>query len=232
MGGKGKRRREKNYRAAHGGYSGLPPPPKASQLDALPSKLRKIMSFTHHQNGANGSSKTKSNDDGRAQNTAAEERGDAGTLDVKLENINGELKAPQHMEVSDEQILENGAIDKKKKKRKRKEVKDLRFAMEVDKTSSQLKRKERRKKYLESKKKHKKSHEKEEMDFPGHEKIKFGDIVQAPPKLAVPSKVFKNAQDASQERLRLRAIEEYRSRKGWTSRPGSHIPPPVTMSDS
>lgn len=27
------------------------------------------------------------------------------------------------------------------------------------------------------------------MDFPGQEKIKFGDIVQAPPKLAVPPKV-------------------------------------------
>jgi len=51
MGGKGKRRREKNYRAAHGGYSGLPPPPNPSQLDALPSKLRQIMSFSQHQNG-------------------------------------------------------------------------------------------------------------------------------------------------------------------------------------
>lgn len=43
--------------------------------------------------------------------------------------------------------------------------------------------------YLEAKKKkHKKSHE-EEMGFPGHEKIEFGDIVQAPPKLSVPPRV-------------------------------------------
>jgi hypothetical protein len=47
MGGKGIRRREKNYRAAHGGsHSLLPPPPKSSQVDALPSKLRKLISLT------------------------------------------------------------------------------------------------------------------------------------------------------------------------------------------
>lgn len=46
MGGKGRRRREKNYRAAHGGPARLPPPPDPSQVEALPSKLRKIMSFT------------------------------------------------------------------------------------------------------------------------------------------------------------------------------------------
>ncbi|TKY65581.1 hypothetical protein E2542_SST08441 [Spatholobus suberectus] len=233
MGGKGLRRREKNYRAAHGGYSGLPPPPNPSQLDALPSKLRKIISFTQHRNGAIGSSKNKNNDDGHAQNkTPLKDKGDVGTVDVKQGNTDGQLKAPQHMDRTKEQLMESGSIDKKKKKRKRKEVKDLRFAVEVDKTSSKLKRRERKKKYLEAKKKkHKKSHEEEKMDFPGQEKIKFGDIVQAPPKLAVPPKAFKNAQDASQERLRLRAIEEYRSRKGWTSRPGSHLPPPVTMSD-
>lgn len=45
MGGKGIRRREKNYRAAHGGSSRLPPPPDPSSVDAVPSKLRKIMSL-------------------------------------------------------------------------------------------------------------------------------------------------------------------------------------------
>ncbi|RDX91195.1 hypothetical protein CR513_26856, partial [Mucuna pruriens] len=233
MGGKGKRRREKNYKAAHGGYTGLPPPPDPSQLDALPSKLRKIISFTQPQNGAIVSSKTEKNNDGHSQNkTPLKDKGDVGTVDVKLGNTSGQLEAPQHMDWSEEQVMESGAVDKKKKKRKRKEIKDLRFAMEVDTTSSQLKRRERKKKYFEAKKKkHKKSHEEEKVDFPGHEKIKFGDIVQAPPKLSVPPKTFKNAQDASRERLRLRAIEEYRSRKRWMSRPGSHLPPPVTMSD-
>jgi hypothetical protein len=52
MAGKGRKRREKNYRAAHGGSTALPPPPKSSQLDALPFKLRQIISFTKHQNGS------------------------------------------------------------------------------------------------------------------------------------------------------------------------------------
>lgn len=51
------------------------------------------------------------------------------------------LKARQP---SDEQP--SGNDDKNKKKRKRKEVKDLRFAMGEDKTNAQLKKKERKKK--------------------------------------------------------------------------------------
>ncbi|KAL2330433.1 hypothetical protein Fmac_018014 [Flemingia macrophylla] len=231
MGGKGKRRREKNYRAAHGGYSGLPPPPKASQLDALPSKLRKIMSFTHQQNGAIGSSKNNCNYDGHAQNNAiAKDRGYVGTVDVKLGNTNEELKAPLHLDKSEEQIMESGAIDKKKKKRKRKEVKDLRFAIEVDKTKSQFKRKDRRKKYLESKKKHKKPRE-EELDFPGHEKIKFGDIVQAPPKLTVPSKASLSSfrgnfwvLTESKQLLALQNLLAYKHIKYTTQGAGRHLP--------
>ena len=45
MVGKGRRRREKNYRAAYGGGTALPPPPDPSQVDALPSKLRRLISF-------------------------------------------------------------------------------------------------------------------------------------------------------------------------------------------
>lgn len=41
--------------------------------------------------------------------------------------------------------------------------------------------------YLEAKKNKKKKGKKEEnIDFPGREEIKFGDVVQAPPKLVVP----------------------------------------------
>lgn len=46
MGGKGKKRREKNYLAAHGGPARLPPPPDRSKQDALPSKLRILMNYT------------------------------------------------------------------------------------------------------------------------------------------------------------------------------------------
>ncbi|KAK4354060.1 hypothetical protein RND71_026254 [Anisodus tanguticus] len=41
------------------------------------------------------------------------------------------------------------------------------------------------------KKKHKKANTDENMDFPGREEIKFGEVVEAPPKLFVP-KAFKN----------------------------------------
>ncbi|KAG5014155.1 hypothetical protein JHK86_026416 [Glycine max] len=250
MGGKGKRRREKNYRAAHGGYTGLPPPPDASKHDALPSKLRQIISFTQNPTGPSSSPSSLTCHlfffvflipllyiQGRLgfqmtrktlvgmpkmlcevvalllvnelwDKTALKDTGDVETVDVKQGISNGQLKAPQLLDRSEEKRMESGGVDKKKKKRKRKEVKDLRY-------------------FEAKKKKHKKSNE-EKMDFPGQEKIKFGDIVQAPPKLAVPPKAFKNA---SQERLRLQAIEEYRSRKGWASRPGSHLPPPATTLD-
>ncbi|WJX77004.1 hypothetical protein P8452_60351 [Trifolium repens] len=191
MAGKGRKRREKNYRAAHGGSTALPPPPKTSQLDALPFKLRQIISFTKHQTDSPALSKDKKLDHGHAQNGDTSEP----------------LKAPEHR---DEQLNANDD-NKNKKKRKRKEVKDLR--------------------YEAKKKKHKKVEEDEILDFPGQEKIKFGDIVQAPPKLSYIPKAFKISHDASHERLRLRAIEDYRSRKGWTSRPGNHRPPPVTTED-
>ncbi|CAK8542261.1 unnamed protein product [Lathyrus sativus] len=209
MGGKGRKRREKNYKAAHGGATALPPPPKSSQLDALPFKLRQIISFSKNQNDSPGLSKKL---DG----------GDPQKVDTKVDT-SAPLKARQH---SDEPL--SGNDDKNKKKRKRKEVKDLRFAIDGDKTNAQLKKKERKKKYEAKKKKHKKVEEDEILDFPGKEKIKFGDIVQAPPKLSFIPKGVKISQDASHERLRLRAIEEYRSRKAWTSRPGNHRPPPVT----
>lgn len=75
-------------------------------------------------------------------------KGDVGIVDVIQGDTTGQLLETEHVDWSEEQLMESGAsaIDKKKKKRKRKEVKDLRFAMEVDKTSTQLKRRERRKK--------------------------------------------------------------------------------------
>ncbi|KAI4356835.1 hypothetical protein L6164_000822 [Bauhinia variegata] len=237
MGGGGRRRREKNYRAAHGGYSALPPPPDPSQVDALPSKLRRIISFTSspqsQPQGAAALTKNietrKKREDGHAQN----DKGEVGKADVKQGGTHGELEASRHTGSGNEQFIQSNASKKKKNKRKRKEVRDLRFE-EVEKTSSELKRRERKKKYLEAKKKKQKKTKTEEslesLEFPGREQIKFGDIVEAPPKLAIIPKAFKKAQDASQERLRLKAIEGYRSRKGWTSRPGSQLLPPVTSS--
>ena len=50
MPGKGQRRREKNFRAAHGGVPGLPPPPKQRELEAIPTKLRRLIAFQNKHN--------------------------------------------------------------------------------------------------------------------------------------------------------------------------------------
>ncbi|XP_011034731.1 PREDICTED: protein PXR1 [Populus euphratica] len=222
MGGKGRRRREKNYRAAHGGsHSLLPPPPKSSQVDALPSKLRKLISLTsqlhdeHAKNSMSGQENTKQQV-GDAKKKRAHEEGNKATM-VKDEGV--------------EEIVEGSGDEKRKKKKKKRQVNDLRFEMGLHKSKTVEKRRERKKKYLEAKKKKNKKSE-ERQDFPGREQIQFGDVVQAPPKLTAPSKLLKNVHEASRERLRLQAIEAYRGRRGWTSRPGLHLPPPVTTTTS
>ncbi|KAF3439953.1 hypothetical protein FNV43_RR18231 [Rhamnella rubrinervis] len=228
MGGKGRRRREKNYRAAHGGYTRLPPAPVPSQVDALPSKLRMLMSLTSSQ--TQGDSKAakdvkdkKKNGDGAAELKSKSGPKVDGITGVKDRNNDGHLVTPQHADNFDDNV-NNIPNEKKKKKRNRKEVVDLRFETELEKSDASVRRRKRKKMYLEGRKnKHKKAKTGEELDFPGHEKVKFGDVAQAPPKLVVVPKALK-IQDASKERIRLQAIESYRKRKGWTSRPGKQLP--------
>ncbi|KAJ7962250.1 glutamic acid-rich protein isoform X2 [Quillaja saponaria] len=240
MGGKGRKRREKNYRAAHGGgggYTRLPPPPGASKHDVLPSKLRKIMSLTSStQHQAQGSAKVHKDiekrmkkEDGGGEKFHPKDKVEANTIDFKEGDTDGQMKTHQHTDSGDE-FVKNISTEKKKKKRKRKEVKDLRFESEIGKTSTQLKRRERKKKYFEAKKNKHKKVKTEDNGFPGQEKIRFGEVVEAPPKLVAIPKVLKNATGASQERLRLRAIEAYRNRKQWESRPGIHLPRMPTLS--
>ncbi|CDY18923.1 BnaC04g04270D [Brassica napus] len=95
---------------------------------------------------------------------------------------------------------------------------------ELAELDGRSKRKERKKKYWEAKKQKKSQGKKEDTlreNFPKHEEIRFGDVVQAPPKLALVQKTRKTPMSASKERQRL---EAYRSRNGWTSRPGVQIP--------
>ncbi|EEF50416.1 conserved hypothetical protein [Ricinus communis] len=206
MGAKGRRRREKNYLAAHGGHSRLPPPPDPSQVDALPFKLRKIISITSHNESAKPS---KSSEEKRPSSDADKKIPSADAIVSVDEGDDGDTMASLH----------TNRDKKRTKKRKRKQVNDLRFETSMEMTKTSEKKRERRKKYLEAKKKKRKTSRTENLDFPGRELIKFGDVVQAPPKL-----VFKNVPDASQERVRLKAIEAYRKRKGWTSRPGLQLP--------
>lgn len=223
MGGKGRRRREKNYLAAHGGPGRLPPPPHPSQVDALPSKLRKLISFTSTLDGSDKIVKNDPDEKGNSEGHADARKKHDGENESKRESIgikNGGDDEMGHIESGDDKT------DNRKKKRKRKEVKDLRF-LASENSGTHSKRKERKKKYLEAKKKrHKKAKTEEDLDFPGCEKVEFGDVVEAPPKLVTVAKALKT--DASKERLRLQAIEAYRSRKGWTSRPGLQLPPAST----
>ncbi|KAK9035952.1 hypothetical protein V6N11_077974 [Hibiscus sabdariffa] len=225
MGGKGRRRREKNYRAAHGGPARLPPPPDPSQVEAIPSRLRQIMSFT--TDSLLGEHKATQGD--------AEKKKKRAVNEIKLKA--NEIKAGSNDKNfekfrdsdNEEDTMRSDEGGKKNKKRKRNQVTDLRFETAVDKLSGSSKRREHKKKYFESKKKkHKTATTEENLEFPGRETVKFGDVVEAPPKLVTVPKGSKILLDASKERLRLQAIAAYRSRKGWSSRPGAPQLSPVT----
>ncbi|KAI3449146.1 hypothetical protein Pfo_005811 [Paulownia fortunei] len=230
MAGKGRRRREKNYKSAHGGgNSRLPPPPDPSSVDALPSKLRKIMSFAGAARQPNNHAKRNAGN-GVDRGIHLGEGTDSITTGMKRKR-NGQSLMAQHTEHRDEVPQISMHEKKKKKNRKSKKAIDLRFETVGEPAAAGSQRKERKKQLLEArKKKHKRPRTEEDVGFPGREEIKFGDVVQAPPKLIVVPKAFKTTQDASQERLRLQAVEAYRKRKGWASRPGVKLPPPVTTS--
>uniref|UniRef100_A0ACD5XRA7 Uncharacterized protein n=1 Tax=Avena sativa TaxID=4498 RepID=A0ACD5XRA7_AVESA len=229
MTGKGVRRREKNYRAAHGGDARLPPPPKQRELDALPSKLRRLIAIQNKQSGGGGGKAGAGTDassggppgkqgaDGTGKNNEGK---DKKTKKQALETASGNKAAETRGEggpVDDEKVNADGS----KGKRKRGKVLDLRFK-ELDANVS-VSKKQKRKKHLDEKKKKRKGSKVETLqEFPGREKVKFGEVVEAPPKLKFPK--LKTPLDASTERLRKEVVENYRNIKGWTSRPGLQLP--------
>ncbi|KAL6560355.1 hypothetical protein OROGR_003914 [Orobanche gracilis] len=218
MAGKGIKRREKNYRAAHGGgHTRLPPPPDPSSADVVPSKLRKLMSLAG--SGRQSSNRVKGN---TGIGT------DKGVTSTKRKR--GDLSSNAHAENRDG-VPETSMSEKKKKKRKVRKAVDLRFEAVAEPAVSSKKKERRKQHLLAKKKKHKQSESDEDMKFPGHEEIRFGDVVLAPPKLNVAPKLkaFKTTHDASRERLRLQAVDAYRQRKGWASRPGVKLPPPIDI---
>eukprot|EP01018_Ginkgo_biloba_P016137 Gb_31695 [translate_table: standard] len=238
MGCKGRRRREKNYRAAHGGHAPLAPPPTSKDIDAIPSKLRRIIQLRNssdskllpsgggarhgpHKSSQFGNEKSKEKQGGKHIS--------ATVPDLK-KNHAGETKVICEEFQNKHNAIEQPVGQSSSSKRKWKQGDELRLLLESQNIAPAGKRKrERKKKYLEAKKKkHKRTKNDDAVEFPQHEKIQFGEVVKAPPKLEFPKKVtmeMKTRQDVSQERLRLQAIEDYRHRKGWTSRPGSHVPP-------
>lgn len=221
MGGKGQRRRVKNYLSAHGGDSRLPPPVKSKEVDVIPSKLRKLMQYMN-----NPSMLDNKNNKGKSENTEVNKKSNpTGTKNLeKKDDPKKELN-------SEGEVVELDASskDKKKKKRKRSVAEDLSLQLlDKDAAARASKRKERKKEFIEKKKikKQKKEKSEEVHEFPGQEKIQFGEVVLGPPKLTLP-KLPKSVMDASKERARLDAVEAYRSRRNWTSRLGVKLPTSV-----
>ncbi|VAI69390.1 unnamed protein product [Triticum turgidum subsp. durum] len=223
MTGKGVRRREKNYRAAHGGDARLPPPPKQRELEALPSKLRRLIAIQKKQDGAAGGGKADASSAGGAPGKhGADATGkDKAGKDKKTKKLTLEAAADAKSAEGGPVADENANADGGKKKRKRGKVEDLRFK-ELEANVS-VSKKQKRKKHLDEKKKKRKAGKSEtHLEFPGREKVKFGDIVEAPPKLSFPKR--KSHLDVSAERLRKEVVENYRNIKGWASRPGLQLP--------
>lgn len=227
MGGKARKRREKNYLAAHGGNNRLPPPPSASSIDALPSKLRKIMAFSSSSPSAptlEGSAVVSGNTQRKNNKEDAAQIKPYSKLEINFKSSGTGEEMVKKSTVPHDIVSTDANEEKKKKKRKRKQANDLRFEAELEKLGVVSKRKQRKKEFLKAKKKKQKKGSSEQiLDLPKHDVVKFGEVAEAPPKLPV-IPAFKKSLDASRERLRLQAIEAYRNRKGWTNRPGIHLP--------
>ncbi|CAL9060866.1 unnamed protein product [Musa banksii] len=230
MGGKGKKRREKNYRSAHGGDTRLPPPPSVKEMEAIPSKLRKIMELKNLN-----SSSAKPGPAPTPKDAGKEKRKERSAVEKKVntkEEPSSEfssvtkegIQGMKDKDIDDKDATTTPSLgNERKRKRKKNAPKDLRF-QELDQAAATT-RKKKRKEYLEARrKKNKKAKTDGVVDFPGREEIKFGEVVEAPPKLSVPKKSLKIPHDAFHERIRLEAIEAYRNQRGWTSRPGVQIP--------
>ncbi|KAJ0595002.1 hypothetical protein HanHA300_Chr03g0114551 [Helianthus annuus] len=268
MGGKGKKRREKNYKEAHGvGKNRLPPPPVRSSLDVIPSKLRKLMSYTSGQKLS-----TKKKPDSVSSESKIED-----TYEIDNFSTEKKKKKRKRKQVDDLRfVAELGAVGSKRKERKKKYgfnllyhvlliISQIRgtkitlfvsykinlfecvlfshilqrgcfiiqiqglglncsFKIFLNKDMCLLTTEYLCRLLEERKKKHKKAKQEDDLNFPGCEEIKFGEVVQAPPKLVNVPKRFGSSVNASQERIRLRTIEAYRDQKKWASRPGLHLP--------
>nr|CAD1830340.1 unnamed protein product [Ananas comosus var. bracteatus] len=220
MGGKGRRRREKNYRAAHGADARLPPPPKLKELEAVPSKLRRLIKLRNTNNPPDqGRSRRCGGSEERGRKAAGrEENKDVRTSGDKVDigDSGGKTTTRKNMEKDETADLSIDGVQKGK--RKRLAVTDLRF-QDLDQSTSQS-RKKKRKEYFEAKRKKSKKQKTDDiLEFPGREEIKFGEIVDAPLNCH-----FRSPMDASLERHRLQAIENYRNQRGWSSRPGIKLP--------
>lgn len=232
--GKGRRRRQANYLAAHGGHTALPTPPSASDVAALPSKLRRIISLkASSPHGLSSLDSSKSQSKSVTKNLhgskwTTEKQHKRCKVEKQEKTSKVQKQDDSFLKTADGgEVLQSEVSAPIQKKRKREEELEALFE-KFKATPIRIGLNDRKKRYLQEKKNKKKKLVHFDSTEPNHslhkqEKISFGDIVDAPPKLSFPKK----QKNASEERLRQEAIATYRQKKNWFSRPGSHQPPPL-----
>ncbi|KAJ7517583.1 hypothetical protein O6H91_03G094900 [Diphasiastrum complanatum] len=228
--GKGRRRRESNFKSSHSSaaLSQLPPPPSHKDAAALPSKLRKIMqlkasSLHHHARNSELRRETKQplKESKIKKDSVKATSSQVVTLEGKQQDAVKAQQQGQPLSDSTERVSVSSSG-------KRKRGEDMKMLMDKLRVAPIRKGiKEQRKRYLEEKKsKKRKLVQSNRTSLYQQELISFGEVVQAPPKLPAPVKALKQGTPSNlfQERLRLQAVEAYRQRRGWNSRPGTSIP--------
>ncbi|GAQ81389.1 hypothetical protein KFL_000790140 [Klebsormidium nitens] len=236
--GKSRRRRESNLKEAKNDQR-LPPPPKAlKEGQALPAGLRRMMALRDSMKGSvEGSVKhVKRGPDGGLPGLVRPSEAKAKNLLVK--KADAKKGPPAGSKRSREQPLT--VINTSNGKPEEEEV---------------LTGLAKRRKFLKEKKgkkRKKRSNEEDEAyrNLYKQDKVRFGDVVQAPPKLSSKhvGKVSRMAKDksaagkrhwpeslgalaSSQERLRQQAVEGYRISRGRTEQP-SLVPPISEVSNN
>lgn len=228
--GKGRTRREANFKASHD-VKELAPPPAATDLFAVPAKLRRIMQFNETKNPVNVKNGA---DSGQNKKQAKDNR------ESKLENKNTKAKKEEApgtpaalKDNKDGQGAENASKPSSKRKREHEEL--LQLAEKIKAKPAKAKISDRKKRFLEEKKKKKLSNATVQalMNAPKKDHVAFGEVVQAPPQLAFPekNKAIKEAHSAEIEKMRLQAIEAYRQRKGAKTGLGKGPPALVPIAD-
>ncbi|EFJ32451.1 hypothetical protein SELMODRAFT_85495 [Selaginella moellendorffii] len=111
------------------------------------------------------------------------------------------------------------------KKRRRNNTGLDEFAEKLKAENDGGKSRERRKKFLKERKEKKKQKQLDAIDHSlqqlyKHEQVTFGEVAQAPPKLP---RLRKKVCVLETERRRLQAVEAYRMKRDWQSRPGSRL---------
>eukprot|EP00249_Psilotum_nudum_P003069 c16393_g1_i1 orf=302-1042(-) len=232
--GKGRRRRRANYLAAHGGNNNLLAlPPDANDVTAIPAKLRRIMALKARSTSAGALDVDSCDHKSRNKDNLQVLKKESGiplectpaiySGGQTIQALQGNLQHHVHCQ---QDTLSGSVVEEpllKTKKRNRGESLDL-IMQKLGVTAVQKGLSERKKRYLKEKKKRRMKTKKPllaEIDSClRQEEVRFGDVVQEPPKLPHPKK----SNNIFQERIRLQAIETYRQKKKWLSRPGQHQP--------